>query len=382
MNVEAVEIRDRIERAARTLGRPITLMEICGTHTMAIFRHGIRPLLPKSVRLISGPGCPVCVTSQGYIDAVVELAGRDGLTIATYGDMIRVPGRHGSLEQARADGARVVPVFSAMDAVDMARDNPRETVAFVAVGFETTAPATAAAVRTARAERLENFVVLTAHKFVLPAMRALLDSGQINVDGFLCPGHVSVILGAKAYESVAHEYNRPCAIAGFEPMQMLTAIALLLEMLAANRGEVLNVYKGVVTPDGNVHARALLAEVFQPADARWRGIGVIPDSGMELRDEFAAFDGFRRFASPPAGDNGGRLGALDDDPPGCSCGQVVRGLIDPPACPLFGKSCTTANPIGPCMVSSEGTCAAWFKYGNTGIRQQAAGRADSLQRNE
>lgn len=354
MDSSMVEIRDRINRAAHTIGRTLTIMEICGTHTVAIFRQGIRSILPPNVRLISGPGCPVCVTAQGYIDAAIALARRPGVIIATYGDMIRVPGHSDSLELARGAGARVQAVFSAIDAVDLARDNPDHTVVFLAVGFETTAPATAAAVRAAAEAGLENFVVLAAHKFVLPAMKALLDGGQVNVDGFLCPGHVSVILGWRAYEPVVKAYHRPCVVAGFEPMQVLSGIALLLEMMVANRADVVNVYKGIVQPNGNGHARRLMDQVFAPADAHWRGLGVIPASGMALRPEYGRFDGFARFGLAEGGDY---------DPPGCRCGEVVKGLIEPIECPLFAKACTVARPVGPCMVSSEGTCAAWYKYG-------------------
>ncbi|MCG3179478.1 MAG: Hydrogenase maturation factor HypD [Phycisphaerae bacterium] len=354
MDSQVVEIRDRIERAANTLAREVRLMEICGTHTMSIFRQGLRGLLPQAVRLISGPGCPVCVTSQGYIDAVIELAGRDGVIIATYGDMIRVPGHSGSLEQARAAGARVQAVLSSMDALTLARENPDATVLFVAVGFETTAPATAAAVLAAGAQGLDNFAVLPAHKFVMPAMRALLADGQVRVDGFLCPGHVSVILGSRVYDPIAREHQRPCVVAGFEPMQILQAVALLLEQLVAHQSQVTNVYRSVVTAHGNPHALRLIDEVFTPADAWWRGLGPIPGSGMALRPQFERFDGFARMCV--------REGA-DYDPPGCRCGQVVKGLVDPPECPLFAQSCTATTPVGPCMVSSEGTCAAWFKYG-------------------
>ncbi|MDD4888907.1 MAG: hydrogenase formation protein HypD [Phycisphaerae bacterium] len=363
MDPAVVEIRDRISRAARTVGRTATIMEICGTHTVAIFRQGLRSLLPENVRLISGPGCPVCVTCQGYIDAVVELASRPGVIVATYGDMIRVPGHKSSLEKARADGAKVQAVFSALDAIDLAKENPQQTVVFVAVGFETTSPATAAAVLAAEEAGLENFVVLPAHKFVLPAMKALLDSGQVNVDGFLCPGHVSVIIGSKAYELVTRTYNRPCVVAGFEPMQILSGIALLLEMMAANRAEVVNVYKGIVQPGGNVHARHLMEKVFVPSDAHWRGLGVIPASGMALRPEYRRYDGFARFNI---------VEGADYDPPGCRCGEVVKGLIEPIACPLFGKACTVSSPVGPCMVSSEGTCAAWYKYGRHAVARTIA----------
>ena len=368
MNTKIIEVRDRIHRAARTIGRPIALMEICGTHTVAIFRHGIRSLLPETIRLISGPGCPVCVTSQGYIDGVVDLARRKDVILATYGDMIRVPGGRSSLEQARGDGAEVVAVFSANDAVQLARDNPARTVVFAGVGFETTAPATAAAILAAEQDGLANFLVLTAHKFVLPAMKALLEGGQIRVDGFICPGHVSVILGWQAYEPIVRGYNQPCAVAGFEPMQILSAIAAILEMHVARRAEVINVYQGIVSPGGNVHARQLLDKVFEPADAPWRGLGTIPLSGMAIRPAWRPFDATERF---------GPVETTNTDPPGCRCGQVVKGLIEPPACPLFGQTCNIYHPVGPCMVSSEGACAAWFKYGPyaAGHRQTQASKS-------
>lgn len=357
MNAGLVEIRDRIARAANTFGRSLAIMEVCGTHTVAIFRQGLRTLLPANLRLISGPGCPVCVTSQGYLDLVVQLASRPDVIVATYGDMIRVPGHKSSLELARASGARVQAVFSAMDAVDLARANPDATIAFAAVGFETTAPATAAAVLAADQAGLGNFVVLPAHKFVLPAMHTLCQSGQLNIDGFLCPGHVSVIIGSRAYEPIAQQFNRPCVVAGFEPTQILLGVALLLEQLVANRAEVGNVYRAVVDSNGNVHARHLMEKVFEPADAHWRGLGMIPGSGMALRANYRRFDGFARFSLAEG---------ADYDPPGCRCGDVVKGLIDPPACPLFGKACTFGSPVGPCMVSSEGTCSAWFKYARVG----------------
>jgi hydrogenase expression/formation protein HypD len=268
--------------------------------------------------------------------------------------MIRVPGGRSSLEKARGDGAEVVAVFSAIDAVQLARDNPAKTVVFAAVGFETTAPATASAILQAEQEGLGNFLVLTAHKFVLPAMKALLEGGQINVDGFLCPGHVSVILGWKAYEPIVRGYNQPCAVAGFEPIQILSAIAAILEMHVAGRAEVINAYQGIVSADGNAHALQLLDKVFELADAPWRGLGVIPLSGMAIRPAYRRFDATERF---------GPVEKTNSDPPGCRCGDVVKGLMDPPACPLFGRVCNIYHPVGPCMVSSEGACAAWFKYG-------------------
>jgi hydrogenase expression/formation protein HypD len=336
-------------------GRPdMPLMEVCGTHTVSLFRSGVKSLLPGNVRLLSGPGCPVCVTSQGYIDAACELAGRAGVTVCTYGDMMRVPGRHGSLADRRGQGGRVVVVYSTRDAVRYACEHRDEQVVFLAVGFETTAPATAAGVLEARRLGLENFTVLTAHKLVVPAMLALLSGGEVPISGFLCPGHVSVIIGAAAYEPIVRQFAKPCVVAGFEPAQMLLGILHLARQVADGRAAVENVYGVAVNPGGNAAAQKLLDETFEPADAVWRAIGVIPASGLELRESFASFDAARRF---------GLDVSANDEPSGCLCGQVIQGKAQPGDCPLFGKVCTPMQPVGPCMVSSEGTCSAWYKYG-------------------
>ncbi len=338
---------------------PIALMEICGTHTVAIRRTGLRSLLPDRVRLISGPGCPVCVTSQGTIDVLVDLAARDGVTVATFGDMVRVPGSTASLERRKAEGGSVAVCYSVLEALDLARQRPEETVVFAAVGFETTAPGTAVAVETAKAEGLANFRILPGHKWVLPAMDALLAGGEVRIDGFLCPGHVSVIIGSRAYESVASEYGRPCVVAGFTAEQVLAGVAAILKQLAGGEARVENVYEEAVRPDGNPEALAHIERVFEPADVTWRGLGTIPASGMGLREAYAAFDGPRTLGiSWPPDET-----ATDEH--GCRCGDVIRGLIEPHACPLFGKACTPARPVGPCMVSREGSCQAEYKYGRT-----------------
>jgi hydrogenase expression/formation protein HypD len=344
------EIRSHCAR----FGRRIQIMEVCGTHTVSIFRSGIRSLLPENLRLISGPGCPVCVTAQRYIDAAMELAMRPGVIIATYGDMLRVPGRCGSLEQCRAGGASVRIINSGMSALRLAREHPRREIVFLGVGFETTAPATAAVVLRARREGAANFSVLAAHKLVVPAMLTLLEAGDVPLDGFLCPGHVSVIIGADAYRPVVERFRRPCVVAGFEPDQVLQGITHLLRQIAQDRARLENVYTAAVTDAGNAAAIRLLDEVFVVADAAWREIGVIPNSGLEFAPRFARFDALRR--------HGIELGK-DDDNPACKCGLVIQGRVDPPDCSLFGNGCTPLQPIGPCMVSSEGTCAAWFKYG-------------------
>jgi len=359
LSIENQEIRPLIERIVercRGLGR-IQLMEICGTHTVALFRSGVRSLLPSSLRLVSGPGCPVCVTSQGYIDAACEVAARPGVTICTYGDMVRVPGRAGSLEQQRAGGAQVTVVYSARDAVRLAQRDPGREVIFLAVGFETTAPGTAAAVIEADKKRLTNFFVLCGHKLVIPAMSALLSVGDVPIDGFLLPGHVSVVIGAGAYRPLVATYGKPCVVTGFEPAQMVLGILHLVEQIARGEGRLENVYGVAVTDAGNVVARRWMAEVFEPAPTVWRAIGTIPDSGLELRGPYRRFDALSRFKLT--------IGA-DYDPPGCRCGEVIQGKVQPGDCPLFGSRCTPSQPVGPCMVSSEGTCAAWYKYGRHG----------------
>ena len=336
---------------------PVALMEICGTHTVAIRRSGLRSLLPKRVRLISGPGCPVCVTSQGTIDALVDLAGRPGVTVATFGDMVRVPGSRSSLEREKAAGGRVAVCYSVLEALDLARRRPRETIVFAAVGFETTAPGTAAAIEAARAEGLANFLILPGHKWIIPAMDALLAGGEVRIDAFLCPGHVSVIIGSRAYEPIAARYKRPCVVAGFTAEQVLAGIAAILRQLAAGEARVENAYAQAVRPEGNPAALAVLGRVFEPVETVWRGLGPIPGSGMGLGAAYAAFDAPRALGlkwPPPE---------TEADVRGCRCGDVIRGLIEPHACPLFGRACSPAHPVGPCMVSREGSCQAEYKYG-------------------
>ena len=351
---------DNIRRLCELLARRqplVQIMEICGTHTMAIARGGLRGLFPQTLRLVSGPGCPVCVTDQSYIDQAVYLAlgpagGGARPIVATYGDMVRVPGRLGSLGQARGAGADVEIVYSVENAVAIARKNPARQVVFLGVGFETTAPGTALAVKAARAGGVTNFSVLTAHKTVLPAMRALLAAPDVRIDGFLCPGHVSVILGWGAYEPIAREHGRPCVVAGFDPAQVLSGIEAILSQLAEGQARAANVYASV-SPGGNAVARALLAEVFVPCDAVWRALGVIPGSGLAFRPEWAEFDAARRFALPER---------ESYEMPGCRCGDVICGRLLPRQCGLFARACTPRTPVGPCMVSSEGACAAAFQY--------------------
>ncbi|MHC4395490.1 MAG: hydrogenase formation protein HypD [Planctomycetota bacterium] len=339
--------------ACKGAGRQLNIMEVCGTHTVSIFRSGIRPTLPKGLKLLSGPGCPVCVTDQSYIDIVLELAGRDDCLIATYGDMIRVPGKGGSLETKQpSDNVKVV--LSSEDALQLAKDNPDKTIVFIAVGFETTTPATAVVVKEAESQKIDNFCVLSGHKLVVPAMRALLSEKNHNIDGFLCPGHVSVITGFGAFAEIVEDFGRPCVVAGFEPMQIIEGLAEICRQLTANKPEVKSIYTAVVTEQGNTTAQKIIAECFEPADGYWRGLGKIEKSTLKLKDKYSRFDALKRFniTEIPA-----------EDTTGCRCGEVLCGLIEPVECELFGVSCKPQAPVGPCMVSSEGTCAAWFKYG-------------------
>jgi len=332
----------------------VRIMEVCGTHTVSLFRSGVKSLMPDGLRLISGPGCPVCVTSQGYIDAACELADRPGVTICTYGDMVRVPGRAGSLEHRRGQGAQVIVVYSARDALHYARAHPDRQIVFLAVGFETTTPATAATLIEADAAKVDNFFVLTAHKLVVPAMMALLSAGDVPLDGFLCPGHVSVIIGWGAYEPIVSTYHKPCVVAGFEPLQMLRGILHITRQVAAGEDRIENVYAGVVSEMGNAKALELIDEVFQPGPAVWRAMGAIDGSGLDLREPYRRFDAINEFDVT--------IGA-DYEPAGCRCGEVIQGKVLPHECGLFGKACSPTAPVGPCMVSSEGACAAWYKYG-------------------
>ena len=330
------------------------LMEVCGTHTMAIAEAGIRSLLPENVRLLSGPGCPVCVTPAELIDAVLALAMEKNVILASYGDMIRVPGSTpgDSLQRRRALGADVRVCYSPMDALDIARANPAKEVVFLGVGFETTAPGTAAAVLSAAARGLKNFSVWSMLKTVEPALRALMGMEGFSVQGFLCPGHVATILGEEGFRFLPEEYGMPAVIGGFEPEDILLAVCKLLRQIAEGAPKVENEYTRAVRPEGNPLARAAIARCFAPRTDLWRGLGEIPQSGLGLREEYAAFDAEKKFSATVSG---------PAQTP-CRCGEVITGRMDPPGCPLFGRRCTPEDPVGPCMVSSEGACAAWYKY--------------------
>ncbi|WP_321494882.1 hydrogenase formation protein HypD [uncultured Desulfobacter sp.] len=333
--------------------RPLRLMEVCGTHTMAIFRYGIRSVLPDTITLLSGPGCPVCVTAQKDIDAYVMLARKTDVILTTFGDLMKVPGSGSSLAGEKAKGADVRMVYSIFDALDMAKENPDKEVVFCAVGFETTIPTIAGAVLTAKARGVNNFSVYGANKLTPPALAALMETDGVQIDGFILPGHVSVITGLDAFAPTFERYNIPSAVTGFEPVDILKAVLLLVEQNESGTPGLVNAYPRAVADAGNPKARAIMDQVFEKADALWRGIGNIPDSGMVLRESFSQFDAARKF----------NLAIPDTrEPAGCDCGKILMGLKRPDQCRLYKKTCTPMHPVGPCMVSSEGSCAAFYKY--------------------
>lgn len=337
----------------------LRFMEVCGTHTVAIFRSGIRQILPDNVELVSGPGCPVCVTNDDYIDKAIAYARQKNFIIATFGDMLKVPGSRSSLAAVSAEGADVRIVYSPLDCIKIAEENPHKRIIFLAVGFETTAPTAAATVVAAKARGLKNLFMLSAQKLVPPALKMLLADSQVKVDGFLLPGHVAVVIGANAFNFLAQDFKIPGAIAGFEADEILSALVSLLEQVDNNRAQVTNNYPSVVKDTGNGAAQKILTQVYTVADVEWRGMGKIPASGLKMRDEFADFDIER--VEPITVERVEKKST-------CRCGEVLRGLIKPTDCPLFGKACKPLHAIGPCMVSVEGVCAAWFKYGGANFK--------------
>lgn len=330
-----------------------TLMEVCGTHTVAIARNGIRGLMPEGVRLASGPGCPVCVTSNHDLDKVIALARVPEVTIATFGDMTRVPGSTSSLLAEQAAGRSVEIVYSPLDALRLAQDNPQRQVVFVGVGFETTTPLVAMAIKRAKAAGLENFSVYGAHKNMPGALEAIINDPALKVDALILPGHVSTIIGVEPYRFLAEKYGIPGVITGFEPVDVLQGIAMIMRQLHEGRAEIEIAYARGVMPEGNPVAMAAIDEVFETCTSTWRGLGEIPGSGYRIREEFAQFDAMWRFAPEvePTVEH-----------KGCRCGDVLRGVMAPSECPLFRTVCSPENPVGPCMVSSEGSCAAYWRY--------------------
>ena len=345
--------RPLIEKINRLSTKPIRLMEVCGTHTVSIFRSGIRTILPETVSLLSGPGCPVCVTDQREIDGFIALARSDDTIVTTFGDLMRVPGTLSSLQKEKAEGRDIRMVYSTMDAVEIAQKNPDKKVVFLGVGFETTAPTIAASILSAKQLNLKNYFVYSAHKLVPPALDALISGGDVHIDGFILPGHVSVVIGLQAYKPFFDAYRIPCVVAGFEPADLLQAIFLLVEQIENDAPALVNAYDRAVTEQGNPAALNILSRIFDVADVPWRGIGTIADSGLKINDAFAEFDAQKVFPLQLP---------EPEEPKGCACGDILTGNKIPPECPLYKTVCTPIDPVGACMVSSEGTCAAYYRF--------------------
>jgi hydrogenase expression/formation protein HypD len=352
------EFRDRalistlVDAIHRKSVRNIRLMEVCGGHTLAIRKYGIQHLLPSTIELLSGPGCPVCVTDRTAIDQSIALARMPGVIVTTYGDLIRVPGSESTLNQEKALGADIRIVYSTLDALEIARANPEKKVVFLGIGFETTTPSSAVAISEAGKQSISNFFLLSMHKLMPPAMAGLIDQG-IKIDGYIGPGHVTTIAGAGMYEPLVKKYRISVVVAGFEPVDLLQSILMLVNMREEGRYGTEIQYKRAVTKEGNARARELVNLVFEPSGDIWRGLGVIPMSGLKIRKEFSSFDAalhFNLHIKPVP------------EPKGCLCGEVLRGMKKPDQCALFGKVCTPVNPVGACMVSGEGACQAWYQY--------------------
>jgi hydrogenase expression/formation protein HypD len=338
---------------ARHLSEPARIMEICGTHTMDIGRYGLRKLLPPEIELISGPGCPVCVTPISELDRAIETAKLPGVITASFGDMMRVPGTRESLSSVKATGADVRAVYSAHDSIGLALENPSRDVVFIGIGFETTSPTVALTVKEARKNGLKNLFVQTCFKTIIPPLEVLLSNPSLRLNGLIAPGHVSAIIGAAPYRSVTDRFHVPCVVTGFEALDILTGILMIVNQLLRGEGKTEIQYKRAVREEGNPIARAVMEEVFVPVDSNWRGLGVIPGSGLAFSQTYSDFDASRKWS--PDTD-------FSREPAGCRCGEVLTGSIKPPQCPLFGRSCVPEQPVGACMVSAEGTCAAYYRY--------------------
>ncbi|MBT2689539.1 hydrogenase formation protein HypD [Bacillus sp. ISL-47] len=333
-------------------GRKPVFMEVCGSHTMALAKTGVKTRLKDYVRLIAGPGCPVCVTDQKTIDSMISLSEDPRRILCTFGDMVRVPGSKHSLMDAKTEGKDIRIVYSPLDSLRIAEENPDREIVFLGIGFETTIPLLAAAIKEAEKRGLNNFTIWMTTKLVEPVLRSLLEAGEIHLDGFLLPGHVSIVLGKESYSFLAEEYKMPGVISGFEPVQLLSSIYKLLQLCLEKKADIINDYPYIVSEKGNLSSQSLMQEYLKHADEDWRGIGTIPSSGMVLKEEFEKFDAKKKFkviTEPPRKTK-------------CRCGEVIRGLVEPEKCVLFKKACTPSNPIGPCMVSAEGTCAAHYHY--------------------
>lgn len=347
-------VKPLVAELHKVVKKPVRLMEVCGTHTMAIFRNGVRSILPEGMEIVSGPGCPVCVTSASHMDAFIAMTEIPGVRVAIFGDLFRVPGTNGSLANASSRGAKVDVVYSPMDSLELARKNPDDLVVFLGVGFETTTPGIAATILAAQREGIDNFCVFSTHKVIPGPLEILMQDPELKINALLCPGHVSTIIGASAYQPFVDKFGLACVVAGFEPADLLNGLILLARQIADDAPKVENIYPRAVNWEGNKRALAMVDEVFESQDMEWRGLGVLPDSGLAIKEKYRDFDAQKR---------------LDIDIPhaeeakGCLCGQILKGQTIPPKCPLFDTRCTPASPVGPCMVSSEGTCAAYHKYG-------------------
>lgn len=347
--------------AAKIKNAPLRFMEVCGTHTVSIFRGGIRQLLPDTVELVSGPGCPVCVTHDEYMDKAIAYAKRDDVILATFGDMLKVPGSSSSLSEEKTKGADIRIVYSPLDSLEIAKENPDKKVVFLAVGFETTAPTAAATVLAAQQQGISNVYMLSAHKLVPPVMEHLLKDEETKVDGFILPGHVCVVTGTGVFDFLTEKYHKPGVVTGFEPLEILRSLYRLTVQVAASEAKIENEYGSVVKAEGNPQALAIMSKVYESANASWRGMGEIPLSGLKMRDEFSQYDIERVLPVGIEKSNSNKKSA-------CRCGEVLQGKIKPMDCPLFGKVCVPEKAVGPCMVSVEGTCAAWYKYGRSSFK--------------
>lgn len=336
-------------------GRQYKFMEVCGGHTHTIYKHGLEDYLPENISLIHGPGCPVCVIPMGRVDDSIHIASQPDVLMTSFGDMMRVPGSNGSFFDSNAEGTNIRMVYSPLDSLKIARQNPDQHVVFMAIGFETTAPSTAMTLLRAKSEGLKNFSVFCNHVTIIPAIKAILDSPDLRLDGFIGPGHVSTVIGCRPYEFIARDYGKPLVVAGFEPLDILQSIYMLMRQLSEGRSEVENQYSRVVPWDGNVTALDAINETMELRPYfEWRGLGFISHSATKVRDSYADFDAERRFDMP---------GVRVADPKACQCGEVLKGVLKPWECKVFGTACTPETPIGTCMVSPEGACAAYYNFG-------------------
>ncbi len=344
-----------VDEVKKNIQKPVRLMEVCGTHTQSFFKYGLKSLLPKELDLVSGPGCPVCVTDDADIDTIWELCKERDIIITTFGDMIKVPGTKGNLSELRAEGADIRVVISPMDAIKIAKENPAKSVVFIAIGFETTIPLIAYSLIFAKNNKVDNFFIYNALKTMPVVLDVLFSDPEIRLDGLICPGHVSSIIGTDAYIPVVNKYKLPCVVAGFEPLDLMLAILMLIKQVNESDARVENAYARVVAKIGNLKALETISAVFKPGDVRWRGMGLIENSGLSLRDDFESFDICKKFDIV--------LETKDESKKNpCQCGDVLKGKLKPPECKLFRKICEPTNPKGPCMVSSEGSCNTYFRY--------------------